>query len=486
MLLDPDGATSYRQALALGLDEVHARVTSVSRPCTGAAPADLDKLVRDVDLDAPLADPSEAIAELGPLWLDDAVWFHHPDYAAHLNCPVEVPALLGELLLSAVNPSLDTWDQSIGATLMERRLVTWTADRAGLGEAADGVFTSGGTQSNLQALLVARGVATERLAAGDDVRLPDLLPRLRVLASEVSHFSVRTGARTLGLGEDAVVPVACDERRRMRPDALAEALAACRADGLVPMAVVATAGTTDFGSIDPMPEIAELCRRDGVWMHVDAAFGGGLLCSTTRRHLLDGIEHADSVTVDFHKTFFQPVSSSAVLVRNGSTLRHVTHHADYLNPADTDPDARPNQVDKSIQTTRRFDALKLWLTLRLTGADGVGAMLDTVVDLADATWRHLDDDPRFEVVVRPTLSTVVFRYRPDAAASPAEVDDLNTAIRDELFASGRAMVARTVVDGRVHLKLTLLNPRTTAADLRRVLDLVARAGDAHLDERSAA
>ena len=141
------------------------------------------------------------------------------------------------------------------------------------------------------------------------------------------------------------------------------------------MAVVATAGTTDFGSIDPLPEIAELCARPGVWMHVDAAYGCGLLASRRHRDLLDGIERADSVTVDYHKSFFQPVSSSALLVRDGGTLRHATYHADYLNPRRMVEERIPNQVDKSLQTTRRFDALKLWLTLRVMGADAVGDAL---------------------------------------------------------------------------------------------------------------
>ena len=145
------------------------------------------------------------------------------------------------------------------------------------------------------------------------------------------------------------------------------------------MAVVATAGTTDFGAIDPLTAVAGLCAAYGAWLHVDAAYGGGLLASPTRRHLLDGIEHADSVTVDYHKTWFQPVSSSALLVRDGRHLGHVTWHADYLNPKDAE---HPNQVDKSLQTTRRFDALKLWLTLRIMGPDTIGGYVDDVIDLA--------------------------------------------------------------------------------------------------------
>jgi L-2,4-diaminobutyrate decarboxylase len=265
----------------------------------------------------------------------------------------------------------------------------------------------------------------------------------------------------------------------MHTVALANQLAKVRAAGLIPMAVVATAGTTDFGSIDPLPAISGLCASAGVWLHVDAAYGCGLLVSAHRRHLLAGIEYADSVTVDYHKSFFQPVSSSALIVRDHRVLRHVTYHADYLNPAASAKRRIPNQVDKSLQTTRRFDALKLWLTLRVMGADGVGELFDQVVDLAAGAWELLENDARYEVVVRPQLSTLVFRYVSDVPEGirggvAAEVcDRANLYAREALAASGEAMVAATVVDGRHYLKFTLLNPRTTLEDTAAVLDLLA-------------
>jgi L-2,4-diaminobutyrate decarboxylase len=248
------------------------------------------------------------------------------------------------------------------------------------------------------------------------------------------------------------------------------------------MAVVATAGTTDFGSIDPLPEIAELCARYGTWLHVDAAYGCGLLASLRHRDRIDGIERADSVTVDYHKSFFQPVSSSAVLVRDAATLRHATYHAEYLNPRRMVTERIPNQVDKSLQTTRRFDALKLWMTLRVMGADGIGELFDQVCDLASEGWRMLAADPRFDVVVRPSLSTLVFRYVPAAVTGPDEIDRANLYARKALFASGDAVVAGTKVGGRHYLKFTLLNPETTTADIAAVLDLIAGHAEQYLGE----
>ncbi|MGA5165165.1 MULTISPECIES: pyridoxal phosphate-dependent decarboxylase family protein [Streptomyces] len=470
-LLNDVTAEQYRRSVTEGVERVASRLASTRQPFTGVTPDELAPLVAAVDLDKPLGDASAALDELEQVYLRDAVYFHHPRYLGHLNCPVVIPAVLGEAVLSAVNSSLDTWDQSAGGTLIERKLIDWTTGRIGLGPAADGVFTSGGTQSNLQALLLAREEAKT-----------DDLAKLRIFSSECSHFSVQKSAKLLGLPPQSVVSVPTDRDKRMQSVALAAELELCAAQGLTPMAIVATAGTTDFGSIDPLPEIAELAAQYGAWMHVDAAYGCGLLASPTRRHLLDGIERADSVTVDYHKSFFQPVSSSAVLVRDGATLRHATYHADYLNPRRTVEERIPNQVDKSLQTTRRFDALKLWMTLRVMGADGVGQLFDEVCDLAAGGWDVLAADPRYDVVVRPSLSTLVFRYIPTAVTSPAEIDRANLYARKALFASGEAVVAGTKVDGRQYLKFTLLNPETTVHDITAVLDLIAGHAEQYLGE----
>ncbi|MPY51463.1 lysine decarboxylase DesA [Streptomyces acidicola] len=470
-LLNDTTAERYRSSVTEGIERVAAKLATTDRPFTGVTVDALAPRIEQIDLDRPLHNTTAVLDELEDVYLRDAIYFHHPRYLAHLNCPVVIPAVLGEAVLSAVNSSLDTWDQSAGGTLIERKLIDWTAERIGLGPAADGVFTSGGTQSNLQALLLAR-----------EESKTDSLAKMRIFASEVSHFSVKKSAKLLGLSADSVVSVPVDHDKRMQTLALAHELERCERDGLIPMAVVATAGTTDFGSIDPLPEIAELCDRFGVWMHVDAAYGCGLLASLRRRALLDGIERADSVTVDYHKSFFQPVSSSAVLVRDATTLRHATYHAEYLNPRRMVTERIPNQVDKSLQTTRRFDALKLWMTLRTMGADGIGRLFDEVCDLAEEGWRLLAADPRYDVVVEPRLSTLVFRYIPEAVTDPAEIDRANLYARKALFASGDAVVAGTKVGGRHYLKFTLLNPETTAADIAAVLDLIACHAEQYLGE----
>ncbi|WP_275286077.1 pyridoxal phosphate-dependent decarboxylase family protein [Halomonas elongata] len=473
-------AEAYWQQATRCIDLVRRKVADVERPFSGARPEELRGHFDAIDLNMPLGELRPALDELERLYLDDAVYFHHPRYVAHLNCPIVLPGILAETILSPINSSLDTWDQSAGGTFIEQSLIDWTAACIGLGEEADGVFTSGGTQSNLMALMIARdhhGASLDHPGGNKQQGLPADYRQLRILGSEVSHFSLQKSAAILGLGYRAVMPVACDADYRLDPHALRERLEECLSTGLTPIAVVATAGTTDFGSIDPLEEIAALCREHGIWLHVDAAYGGGLLCSRRERHRLAGIEHADSVTIDYHKTFFQPVSCSAFLVRRSADLRHVTHHADYLNPESQALAGTPDQVNKSLQTTKRFDALKLWLTLRVMGAEALGEMFERVIDLAGEAYAHLAARPDFEVLLDPPMSTLVFRYRP-TDLDEAGLDAMNSWIREALSRGGEAVIAATRVEGRHYLKFTLLNPDTRLDDLIAIAERIAHHGHA--------
>ncbi|WIB26215.1 pyridoxal-dependent decarboxylase [Curtobacterium sp. MCSS17_015] len=478
-LISPETAQRYRQAVGATVDRLADRIAVAELPTTDTPAADLHQRVAAIDLDGPALGTDRALAELDDLFVREAVWFHTPGYLAHLNCPVALPAVAAEAVLAAVNPSVDTWDQSRIGTDIERHVVDWLARRIGF-PAGDGIFTSGGSQSNLQALLLAReaaraasatdtsATAASATAASATHAVAPALADLAVFATAETHFSVRKSARLLGLPDAAVVDVETDTSGRMLPSALALAIADARADGRTPMAVVATAGTTDRGVIDPLAPIADVCDLEGVWLHVDAAYGCGLLVSPTRRHLLDGVERARSVTTDLHKSFFQPVSSSVLVVRDPADLRRASWHADYLNPEDA---TEPNQVDKSLQTTRRFDALKLWATLRASGADAIGRAFDAVVDLAVDAHALVQAHPDLVLVAPTQLSTVLFRWQP-AGMTDDEADALVAPLRATLLAEGRVLIAKTVVDGRPCNKLTLLNPATTAEQMRASLDHV--------------
>ncbi|UIL54873.1 MULTISPECIES: aspartate aminotransferase family protein [Pantoea] len=458
-------------------------LSQVEKPFSGILPHELAAEFSGVNLDQPLGNNDAALAELNQLYLRDAVWFHHPKYLAHLNCPVVLPSLMAEQIMAAVNSSVDTWDQSAGGTLIEQKVIDWTLARIGLPAGSDGIFTSGGTQSNLMAMLLARDSWCAAHHAGHLIKqrgLPENAARWRVLTSKLSHFSIQKSMAILGLGYDAVIPVDHDAHYRMDARRLEQEIARCHAEGLIPIAVVATSGTTDFGSIDPLKDVAQICQRYGLWMHVDAAYGCGLLVSEQHRARLGGIELADSVTVDYHKSFFQTVSCGAFFVRDSQNLKHVTHHADYLNPLSAQQEGTPNLVNKSIQTTRRFDALKMWLTLRVMGPAALGEAFDSLLRLTQTAHRLLSAHPAIEVLHAPELTTQIFRYLPRAGISDSQLDEVNAAIRKALFRSGNAVIAGTKVDGRQYLKFTLLNPTTTAADIEDVIGLIAHYGREHL------
>ncbi|QXE39194.1 aspartate aminotransferase family protein [Streptomyces sp. GMY02] len=331
-------------------------------------------------------------------------------------------------------------------------------------------------------------------------------PTPRILASASAHFSVQRAAALLGLGEDAVLSVPVDHHLRMDPAALAAALDACVHRGELPIAVVATAGTTDTGAIDPLRACAALAARHGAWLHVDAAYGGGALLSDRLAPLLDGLGLADSVSLDWHKLGWQPAAAGVFLVRKAETYASLARRAAYLNPADDEEAGYPSLLGLSLRTTRRADAFKIAVTLRTLGREGLGRLVDACHDLALAGARVVRDHPRLDLYAEPVLTAFLFRYLPtgpgpgpgpgpkpdhdpdpalDPDPDPFRSDEINAALRRRLLREGRAVVGRTELPGtgpgRVRLKLTLLNPHTTPAEVERLLDMVVAAGRAEED-----
>lgn len=430
----------------------------------------------------------EALSRLTALLAHGSADPADPSCAAHLHCPPLAVAVAADLAVSALNPSQDSWDQAPAATTLETLLLGELAELVGYDDRAAGVLTSGGTESNLMGLMLARDRVLGR-AAGQQVELagvPRSGPRPRVFASAAAHFSVQRAAALLGLGEDAVVPVAVDRDLRMDPDALDAALGRCADAGDLPVAVVATAGTTDTGAIDPLRACAELAAEHGAWLHVDAAYGGGALLSDRLAHLVDGIHLADSVSLDWHKLGWQPVAAGVFLVRRAETYASLARRAVYLNPQDDEEAGYPSLLGLSLRTTRRADAFSIAVTLRTLGREGLGRLVDACHDLALAGAAAVRAHPRLELHADPVLTAFLFRYLPAAGADdPERVDRINAALRRRLLREGRAVVGRTELPGegpgRVRLKLTLLNPHTTPAGVERLLHAVAAAGQAEED-----
>jgi L-2,4-diaminobutyrate decarboxylase len=412
-----------------------------------------------------------------------------PSCAAHLHCPPLAVAVAADLAVTALNPSQDSWDQAPAATAVESLLLQELAQLVGYDpQEAAGVLTSGGTESNLMGLMLARDRVLGRVS-GRQIELggvPGTGPRPRIFASATAHFSVQRSAALLGLGEDAVVPVPVDRELRMRPEALASALRECVARGELPVAVVATAGTTDTGAIDPLRTCAALAAEYGAWLHVDAAYGGGALLSDALAPLVGGIALADSVSLDWHKLGWQPVAAGIFLVRRAETYASLARRAVYLNPQDDEEAGYPSLLGLSLRTTRRADAFKIAVTLRTLGREGLGRLVDACHALAAGGARYAGAHPRLELHSTPVLTAFLFRYVPEGA-DPARTDDVNAALRRRLLREGRAVVGRTELPGegpgRVRLKLTLLNPHTTPAQVERLLETVVAAGRAEEEDQ---
>ncbi|MGW4734094.1 pyridoxal phosphate-dependent decarboxylase family protein [Streptomyces shenzhenensis] len=363
-----------------------------------------------------------------------------PLCAAHLHCPPLAVATAADLAVSALNPSLDSWDQAPAASALEAVVTRALARQLGL---ADALVTTGGTESNQLALLLAR----ETQGGG-----------VRLVCGANAHHSLTRAAWLLGLPEPVVVPA---PGGILDPAALDDALT-----GLPrPLLVAATAGTTDAGLIDPLPEIAALCSAHGARLHIDAAYGGPLVFSDRHREQLAGLEAAHTVTLDLHKLGWQPVAAGLLAVARPRDLAVLKHRADYLNADDDTEAGLPDLLGRSLRTTRRPDVLKTAVTLKTLGRRGLGAMVDQVCARAREFAALVQDHPGFELYNRPVISTVLFR--PAGAA-----DDTVAAVRRGLLEEGRAVLGRARLGGRLWLKTTLLNPHARPDELAHLLKLV--------------
>ena len=391
-------------------------------------------------------------------------------YMPHLHSPVLTETICSELIISCFNDSMDSWDQGPAATELEESMVHGLVRLFGFPEdTSDGCFTSGGSQSNISAIIAARDwFCTERF--GWDVKMNGLPPeysKLRIYTSEISHFSMDKASHILGMGYAAVRKIPVDDRCRIDVDAFGRMLEEDVAAGLIPFCAVATFGTTDFGSIDDAKGMRELCDRYGMPLHADAAYGSGLIMSERYRERISAIALCDSLTVDFHKMFLLPISCSAIIVRDRELLKCFELHADYLNREEDEEDGYINLVGKSMQTTRRFDALKVYMAFQTRGSEGFGRIIDTAVGNASYFYGRISEDPAFIAPVVPEMSSVVFALEGG--------DDLNKRVRRQLLSEG-TVIGQTVKDGRVMLKFTLLNPNLGPSQIDGIIERIKEIG----------
>ena len=443
---------------------------------TGPEPFDLKKIVREESI---LPDKGLGWEETFRLTkekiLPNLLRPSSTDYMPHLHSPCTLESLSAEAIISAFNQSMDSWDQAPVATEIEVEVIRHLCALYGYQEGSDGIFTSGGSQSNQTAIILARDWFITNIL-GYDVKkhgLPENFRKLRMYTSEISHFSMEKSAHILGLGYESVVKVPVDKERRMDFSALEKLVEEDINKGNIPFLIVCTVGTTDFGSIDPLKKAAELCKKHNIWLHADAAYGSGVILSQKYSDRVKDLKLADSITVDFHKMFLLPISCSCVLVKNGSTFDALTIHADYLNREEDEEDGYTNLVDKSLQTTRRFDALKVWMSFLERGKEGWSQIITSSMENALFLYQTISKKSAFELVCRPEISSVVFRYC-KAGASLEESDQINRKVRRRLLHQHGIVIGQTKADGKVFLKFTLLNPLMTEEKLLELVDLIEK------------
>jgi L-2,4-diaminobutyrate decarboxylase len=415
--------------------------------------------------------------ESGAVWEDvwdrvvgEAIHLAHPMYMGHQVAPPLPHAVLADALASLLNQSTAVWEMSPTGTPVERQVVAWMRELLGYPSGSDGTLVSGGSAANLTGLLAAREAVFPG-AWRDGVAGRDGLDRAAVFAADHAHYSVERALGVMGLGSGAAVPVP-ERGFRLDPAALAIAIAEARARGRIPLAIVATAGSTATGLVDDLAAIADVAAGEGVWLHVDGAHGASFLASELLRGRLRGIERADSVAWDPHKMMFMPISAGAVLVRDHRHLDSAFQQsAPYLfhpRPGET----RSHDIGRrTLQCSKRLDALKIWICLQHYGLDHLARLQERTVDLTALLFRKLEAADDFEPAHDPDSNILCFRYLPPGrAGSPEALDALQGRLREAYNTSGRGWITATVLGGRRVLRVTLMNPATGEQHLDALLE----------------
>ena len=433
-----------------------------------------DVLKKKLDLSLP--ENGVSLEELIPViqsYLEYSTRSSSPNFFNLLFAGFEPSGLLSEMVTSVTNTTMHTYEAAPVATLMEMALIDALNRLVGFNE-GEGLMVTGGSNANMLGMLVAR-----------DKFLPDAKhtglggSTLVALVSDQAHYCFLKAANLLGIGMENVVKVETDSYGCMIPQKLEDQIAKSANDGKTPFFVGATAGTTVLGAFDPLPSIAEITRKYGLWLHVDGAWGGPVLFSRKHKHLLEGSELADSFAWDAHKLMGVPLICSAILVKQKGTL------SDACSSEDTDylfhdyEDAAYDLGRMSLQCGRKVDALKLWLSWKRHGINGYEQRIDRLFDLASYATQFVRNCEHLELMAQPQFLNICFRYTPVSPdQTSAAIDQINLAIRDRLLQSGQTLINYAHHQGRIAIRLILANPEIQEADLNRLFHNIITAGNA--------
>jgi glutamate/tyrosine decarboxylase-like PLP-dependent enzyme len=400
----------------------------------------------------------------------NSITLDHPRFFAFIPSAPSFISILGDMLTAGTNVFAGTWFESSGPSQVEILVVDWFKQMLGLPSQASGLMVSGGSVANLTALAVARRAM-----------LKDNVENAVVYLSAHAHAAIDRGLHVLGIHEKQWRRVPTDAKHRMQPAALDSLMSDDLAAGLRPLAVVASAGTTSTGSVDPLAEIARVAHAHSAWFHVDGAYGGFAALTERGRNLLRGIEQADSVVLDPHKWFYCPIEAGCVLVREGRSMCETFRILpDYMRDVARE-EKEINFCDYGLQLTRSFRALKVWMAVKTYGAGKLRRVIDQCLDLTEYAAQLFAQSPRFEIMTSPSLGVFTFRYVParlPAGAEPeAYLNQLNDILTARIIGSRQIMLSSTRLAGRHVLRFCILNHRTRKEDVRAAREIILELGE---------
>jgi glutamate/tyrosine decarboxylase-like PLP-dependent enzyme len=406
----------------------------------------------------------------------------HPRNFGYFTPPPLLMSIAGELLAQVTNQGVDVWHAGPTGAFVEEEVVRWLAELVGYGPDSFGLLTSGGVMANFMAMALARDIHLPNLVGLDRPPRGRHLEGVRVYASDQTHFSIARALDELGFPPETLVVVAADEHFRLRGAPVAEAIARDRAARLKPLAISAVAGSTNTGAVDNVPELADVAEREGLWLHVDAAYGGAARLSPTLAARVPGLDRANSVTLDPHKWFFQAYDIGGLLVRDGDHLaqtfgsRRPEYYRDAEAAANHEEDAGQLSFYKlGFEGTRRWRALKLWLSWKHLGSEGLAKLVETTVELAEHLARRCAEADDFEALPAvPELSVVCFRHLPGRDMTAVELDAHQDRLQALLEESGDGWLTTTRLRGATYLRAGIVNYLATEDDIDRLLDTLRR------------
>lgn len=386
----------------------------------------------------------------------------HPHFFAFVPGSNNYVGAVADFLASGFNVFPTAWIAAAGAEQIEITTINWLKSMLGFPYSAEGLFVSGGSMANLTALTVAR-----------QVKLNNNIENAIVYFSDQTHFSVSRALKVLGFKQHQLCCIETDKNFQVSVSALKKQIKEDRIKGKKPFCVVANAGTTNSGAVDPLDELVDLCNKEDVWLHVDGAYGAPAILSEKGSALLQGIQRVDSLTLDPHKWLFQPYDVGCVLIRERQSLRKTfSMNPEYLKDAETNKEEEINFMENGIELSRRFRALKVWLSFKVFGITAFRQAIEHGMMLAEQVEEFLDKAKDWEVVTPAQLGIVTFRYIPWESASLDTINEINKKLVEEITYGGFAMLSTTTLKGKVVIRLCAINPRTTKEEILEIMDKI--------------